>query len=110
MRIPDRVFTRPLLVRGLLIWGASRACLAVVVWLMSGLEDPLTFAVTAKAAIWIAVVAGVLGWLELRRRHEHLLLANLGVRERTLGLLAAAPGLLGEFVVAVVGAGDAARG
>lgn len=110
MRTPDPVFTRPLLARGLLIWGASRACLAVVVWLMSGLEDPLTFAVTPKAAAWIALVTAAVGWLELRRRHEHLLLANLGIRQPMLVLLAAAPAVLGEVMVALAGAGGLARG
>lgn len=108
--LPDRVFTRPLLGRGAYIWATLRLGIALVSWLMSGLTEPFSLAVTGRAAAWIAAVAAILGVLELRRRNEHLLLANLGFGARTLTALAAAPAVLGEIALAAWHTSDAARG
>ena len=101
---------QPLLIRGAFIWACSRAGLALLGWLMMGLEGPISFSVTAKAAAWIAWVTCGIGILDFRRRNEHLLLANLGVRQRTLGLLAALPALVGELAMTLLVAGGTARG
>jgi len=108
--MPDWTFTRPLLGRGALIWGSARACLAFVNWAVSGFTGPFSLAVTPKAAVWTAAVVGLLGVLELRRRNEHLLLANLGVRQRTLAALATVPAILGELALAMMGTDAAPRG
>ena len=110
MRLPDRIFAQPLLVRGALLWAGVRSAMALIAWLMAGMEGAPTLEVTVKAAAWIVLVVGGLGILELRRRNEHLLLANLGIYQRTLGLLAAAPALLGEIAIALALADGPARG
>ena len=110
MRFPDRVFARPLLIRGTLLWAGARGCLALITWLVAGMEGPVTPQVTVEAAAWIIIVVGALGLLEARRRNEHLLLANLGIYQRTLGLLAAVPALAGEVVIALALADGPARG
>jgi hypothetical protein len=109
MRIPDRVYTRPLLLRGALLWGVSRAFLAFGTWITLGVGSRFTLAVTVQAAAWIVIVVGLLGLLELRRRNEHLLLANLGIYQRTLGMLAAVPALLCEIAMALALPDGAAR-
>lgn len=100
--IPDRIFTIPILVRGVLLWASTRAVLALVPRLMTGFEEPFSLEVTNGAAAWIIGVVAALGLVEMRRRNEHLLLANLGIREATLGVIAALPALLGEVVIAFV--------
>ena len=110
LRLPDWTFTRPLLVRGALIWASARACLAFVTWAGSGFTGPFSPAVTAKAAIWTAAVVGILGVLELRRRNEHLLLANFGIRQGTLAVLATVPAILGELTLAMLQADATPRG
>ena len=108
--LPDRVFTQPLLGRGAWIWATLRLGIALGAWLMSGLSEPFSLAVTGGAAAWIAMVATVLGVVELRRRNEHLLLANLGFGPRALAALAAVPAVLGEIALAAWLTGDVARG
>ena len=110
LRMPDWTFTGPLLGRSALIWASARACLAFVNWAVAGFAGPFSLAVTAKAAIWTAAVVGVLGVLELRRRNEHLLLANLGIPQRTLAALATVPAILGELALASMGTDAAPRG
>ncbi|MGE5925725.1 MAG: hypothetical protein ACM357_00095 [Gemmatimonadota bacterium] len=107
--LPDRTFAIPVLGRGLTIWAAARAALALASWLMAGRAEPLTLAVTRGASAWVVLVAGVLGLLEIRRRNEHLLLANLGVSQPTLAALAGIPALIGELVIAVLTGNGAAR-
>ena len=99
--VPDRLFTVPILLRGSLVWACLRAALTLLPWLMSGFDEPFTTAVTARAAAWIVLVAAALGLIEMRRRNEHLLLANLGFRQRTLAILAGLPALIGEVAMAL---------
>ena len=100
----------PILWRSLTIWAAARAALALLGWLMSDGADPITLAVTRGASAWIVLVVGALGLLEIRRRNEHLLLANLAIPQATLAALAAAPALIGELVIALLTTDGAARG
>jgi hypothetical protein len=99
--VPERLFSAPMLMRGALIWGFVRAGLALVPWLMAGFEEPFTVNVTVGAAAWIVLVVGALGLIEVRRRNEHLLLANLGFRQRTLAVIAGLPAVVGEVAIAL---------
>ena len=108
--LPDRIFTIPMLGRGIVIWGSARASLALAGWLMSARTEPLSIAITPAAAVWITLLVGVLGAIEIRRRREHLLLANLGIMQATLTVIAAVPALIGEVAVALLTVDAAARG
>jgi hypothetical protein len=44
------------------------------------------------------LLVALLGLLEARRRHEHLLLANLGVSQLTISLVSAIPALAIEVL------------
>lgn len=109
--MPDWLFAGPILLRGTLIWGSSRIAMAMVTWLMNSREEPLTFGVTPGAAAWLILVVGALGLVEVRRRNEHLLLANMGCAQGTLAAIAAIPALLGEAAIALalLGADGAPR-
>lgn len=106
---PDRLFTVPILSRGALMWACTRSALMLVGWLMAGGDEPPTIEVTRNAAAWLIGLTGVLGVIEIRRRNEHLLLANLGSGQPVLAAIAAAPALVAEIVIALVTDG-AARG
>lgn len=108
LRTPDRTFTLPILVRGTIVWGSLRAALALATWLMTGLERP-TLEVTVGAAAWGTLVVGALGLVEIRRRNEHILLANLGYGQWLLAAIAALPALLGEIVISLAVTHGAAR-
>jgi hypothetical protein len=66
-----------------------------------GVGPPLRL--PAIVAFAIALVAGTLAWLEARRRHEHLLLGNLGVSQPTLFLIGLLPAALSESLILLVG-------
>ena len=108
LRVPDRTFTIPILVRGTIVWGSLRAALALATWLMTGLERP-TLEVTVGAAAWGTLVVGALGLLEIRRRNEHMLLANLGYGQGLLAAVAAVPALIGEIAISLALTHGAAR-
>ena len=107
--LPERTFAVPILVRGLTIWASARTALALGSWLMAGRSESLTLAITRGAAAWIVLVSGALGVLEMRRRNEHLLLANLTVPQPTLAAFAALPALVGELLIALLTIDGAAR-
>jgi hypothetical protein len=56
------------------------------------------------------LVVGALGLIEIRRRNEHLLLANLGFRQRTLAVIAGLPAFVGEVAIALAWSDAASRG
>jgi hypothetical protein len=104
--IPDRTFLIPLLLRGLVLWLLLRACFAVLAWLLDGAEGSIAMParavlgpLPANAALWLLLIATALGMLDLRRRNEHLLLANFGVHSWVLALLCGTPVVAGELVI-----------
>lgn len=104
--LPDRAFLIPLLVRGLLLWLLFRTCFAFLAWLVEGAQQSINVAaravispMPANAALWMLLIITALGMLELRRRNEHLLLANFGVRAWVLALLCAVPAVAGELLI-----------
>jgi len=62
-----------------------------------GVGPPLRL--PAIVAFAIALVAGMLAWIETRRRREHLLLGNLGISQPTLFLIGLLPAVLSESLL-----------
>ncbi len=100
------VFLIPLLLRGLFVWLLLRAGFSFLAWLISGAEEPIVVPLSGlfgpvpwQAALWLVLVVTAAGMLELRRRNEHLLFANFGVRQWVLALLCAMPAAIGEMVI-----------
>lgn len=98
--LPPRAFLIPLVTRALIIWAGVRVVLVLGIAM---LDAGVAFQLPASVAIAVALVAGTLAWLEARRRHEHLLLGNLGVSQPTLFLIGLLPAALSESLILLVG-------
>ena len=58
------------------------------------------FAVPAQVVLELVVLAAVLAYFDTARRHELLILANFGVAKSTVVILAAAPAVVLELLLA----------
>ena len=101
---PDPRLATVLAWRALLVWGMLRSALALVAWLHDGMMAPPGFGITPWAAAWLVAVVTALMLLDLRRRGELVLHANLGIGPAALAAVASLPPLLAELVVAGVAA------
>jgi hypothetical protein len=86
--------------RALIIWAGVRVVLVLGIAM---LDAGVAFQLPASVAIAVALVAGTLAWLEARRRHEHLLLGNLGVSQPTLFLIGLLPAAPSESLILLAG-------
>lgn len=87
------------LTRALGIWVLCRLTAAMVGGLAGG--DPLLL--PARATILVVAVCVTLCMLDLARKRERALLANLGVSRTTVALWSAVPAVAGELAVALLG-------
>jgi nitrate/nitrite transporter NarK len=101
--LPGRLFTRALLRRGIFIWLGTRILFRFAGGLVADRLGPPSIFILPPTAIALSCLVGALGLLEARRRHEHLLLANLGVAQWRLWVIATLPALVAEMLVALVG-------
>jgi hypothetical protein len=92
MQLPP-VVIRAYLRRGAVIWLTMRLCVSVV--LAFGREDPLRL---APATVFLLVIgSGGLMLADIRRRHERMLIGNLGIQPVTVSCLAFVPAVIGEL-------------
>lgn len=84
--------------RAALIWLGVRAVVGVL--LLLGGSSPI--AVGPRTAMFIALTAVVAGVVDVGRRREHVLLANLGTGPAVVVALVAAPVVLLEILLAVL--------
>lgn len=96
--VPPRVFLLGFLTRGATIWLAARIAVAAFIAMLH--EGPV-IRFSIAGSVWLAGIAGLLSWLDLRRRQEHLLLGNLGVGATAVFAWSALPAALLECTVAV---------
>jgi hypothetical protein len=89
LRLPHPAFLRAILFRAAGIWIVNRAMLAMV---------GLTTATVATAILIIALTAWLTAY-DGRRSGEDLLLANFGVPEWVLALIAAIPATAFEVII-----------
>jgi hypothetical protein len=98
--LPHRLILATYVGRHLRSWAALRVGLSGLFLYVR--EDPLRLTPwTVCAVIGLCVAVSV---IELQRRRERDLLGNLGVSVFTLGVLLVVPPLMGELVVAGLGA------
>jgi hypothetical protein len=100
MRIP-RAVIKAYLRRGAGIWLLMRLCISAVA--AFGNEDPLHLAPTTIATLLAGGAA--LMWIDIRRRHERLLIGNLGFKPGALSCLALIPAAAGEIVLRIFATG-----
>ena len=96
---PKSLIVRALLVRGLAMWIGARV-LAALVFMFA--QIPVTL--TVEAAIDLVVVAVALGFIDVGRRRERALLANLGIGATALAACLAAPAACGELSLRLLAA------
>jgi hypothetical protein len=92
-----RSVRRAYLLRAVGIWLTMR--LAVSVVLAFGGEDPIRLAPPALLAL--IVLPPVLMGIDIGRRRETILLANLGIARNRIALVALVPSLIGECAILV---------
>jgi len=102
LTLPDLVIAKRLLVRAAVIWAGVRGCYALAVLLLAGVfgAPELRLPITTDVAIAALTVGLVL--MEVKRRHEAILLANLGVPLTSVALLAAVPALVGTAILSAL--------
>ena len=107
MRIPAR-YLGTLLIRGTVIWVLSRLMVvAVYLFIGAGLADretvdAFTQGSPAILAVWTPALAMVLIVFDLHRRHEVMLLNNLGVVTAHAVLLGTVPSVVMETAMAML--------
>ena len=98
--LPDAPVVLAYLARGARLWVVTRAALSA--GLAVAETDPFHLSVTAVLAIIAMSVA--VAFVDVRRQHESVLLANLAVSPAMLGTLFLIPAVLGEIVLHAVAA------
>jgi hypothetical protein len=106
--LPEPTLSRTLLRRSLGFWPGVRLIVLVVPLLFAaaaaGRMPPILPRVIEPFPLAIVPVTALLAVLETRRRHEHLMFANLGTGPVGIAALAAVPPLLGETALVLVAA------
>lgn len=96
MRFPGFRISSRIVGRALFIWLLLRSVSWVLTWVDLGL-----LTIPWRTAAWILLVTVTLTWLEGRRQHEHILLANLGFGTWWFLALAALPAVTLEAGIQV---------
>ena len=100
--MPDASIVRPYLARGFWLWLAVRLAV-IVVPLVAGdfaVSDLLRW--SPGGAVGMVVTCALLGFIDVRRRGERALLANLGISDRELIAMFIAPAAVGELLLAII--------
>ena len=91
-----------LLKRQLVLWLAVRLIQVPVLLLAAPPGDSILRRLSAPQPA-VVLVAAALGVIELRRRHEVILAANLGITRMQLTALFIVPGVIIESAIALLG-------
>lgn len=102
--LPEPTLARTLLLRSLGFWPGVRLVLLVPVLIaaMSRGQAPDLPRLLEPFPLFSVPLTAALAVLETRRRHEHLLFANLGTGPVGIAALAAVPPLLGEAALVLL--------
>ena len=92
---------RILILRGLVLYVLLRCIVGVVIASQQAQFGATTLSMAPVTSAAFAALVGALVLLDTRRRHDDLLLANLGVGPVELALAAALPAICGEVLIAV---------
>lgn len=96
--LPPRSLVTAYLSRGLQSWCAVRLVLAAV--LLMNNRPPIH--VDDAAVVGIPVLSVIVGYIDVTRRGERVLLANLGISSAAVLVPLMVPGIIGEIVLAMV--------
>jgi hypothetical protein len=93
---------RALFKRQLFLWLAVRAVQVPVLLLAAPPGDSMLMRLSAPQPA-VVLVAAALGVIELRRRHELLLIGNLGITRMQVAAILIVPGLIIETAIGLLG-------
>lgn len=93
--LPNLLITRAYVVRGLWLWVGVRALVAAVFAMAELGPLPLSFG----SAIQVVLLCVIVGFVDIRRRHERALLGNLGLGNAVMALLFVVPAIFGEIIL-----------
>jgi hypothetical protein len=104
--LPEPILSRTLLRRSLAFWPGVRLMLLVPVLIaaMSRGQPPDLPRLLEPFPLFAVPLTALLAVVETRRRHEHLMFANLGTGPVGIAALAAVPPLLGETALVLLAA------
>lgn len=105
--LPEPTLSWTLLRRSLGFWPGVRLIVLVVPLMFAasaGRMPPILPRLIEPFPLAVVPVTALLAVLETRRRHEHLMFANLGTGPAGIAALAAVPPLLGEAALVLLAA------
>jgi hypothetical protein len=100
--LPNPEFARRLLIDGAVMWALLRCVHYVVGALAADQFGAPTLSIGLPASFTLVIMSGALTLLDVLRRREGILLANLGVPLRAVLVTGAVPALIGETIVAIL--------
>ena len=101
LRIPAPAIVRAWFARGIRLWLIVRLTVAVVPVLVAAADPADVLRYSLSGSVVLLSCCALLGFLDTRMRKERALLANLGISDREIVLLFAAPAALGEMMLAI---------
>ena len=106
--VPTPEFTRKFLIDGTLVWIFIRIALPLMVQVfgsdMSGTRASPELSLGLPASITLVSLCGAIILLDVLRRRESVLLANLGIPLRAVFVTGAIPAALGEAATSLIAA------
>jgi hypothetical protein len=102
MNLPEPLLARALIRRGLMMWVVVRIAFFMAGVAAARLLGPPTVHLAFRTVAGLLALCALLGVLDVLRRRERMLLANLGVSLPQLVMLLLIPAALGELAIALV--------
>jgi hypothetical protein len=102
IRLPNLEFGRRFLIDGTVIWVLLRCALYALVIVSPDRFGPPTLALGLPASVTLVTMCGALSLLDVLRRRESILLANLGIPLRAVVVTGAIPALIGETLMTLL--------
>jgi hypothetical protein len=103
-QLPDRRFSAKFLLTGLAAWAITRAGLAFGGAATEDIFGPPPLALEIPTSLLLAAVCGAVVALDVLRRHERILLANLGVPLPVVVAIGAIPAIATESLISLAAA------
>jgi hypothetical protein len=101
-RLPNPEFSRTFLVCGAAAWVLVRVAFVLASALLVDVLGPAPLILEPPASLAVVAICSGLVVLDVRRKHERILLANLGVALGAVALIGAIPAILVEMAIALL--------
>ena len=102
LRTPAPPITRAYFARGMRLWLVVRLTVMIVPVLVKAATPAEVLRYSPSGGLVLVALCGLLGFLDTRMRRERALLANLGIADREITAMFAAPAAFGELLLALL--------